>query len=236
MKSATLRILGLLGVLTAGLMLAGCAETTLDGDPGPIPLAGGQSCGSIQQELNRLLGRGVQGSVEREAAGQQHPAVSSRMGEDVGNRKTNAANKSDEEACRWVTLSVLKAFQDNAKARGANAVIDIVSYYKKREFRSATNYECYAGAFVAGIVTQRQRPATAKGTIFVTLEDEHGMVNVVVWSHVALRDRKALLGSRLMAVRGRWEQVDGVEHLIARRLEDFTALLGEIQPDSRDFH
>lgn len=92
------------------------------------------------------------------------------------------------------------------------------------------------GAFVAGIVTQRQRPATAKGTIFVTLEDEHGMVNVVVWSHVALRDRKALLGSRLMAVRGRWEQVDGVEHLIARRLEDFTALLGEIQPDSRDFH
>ncbi len=50
------------------------------------------------------------------------------------------------------------------------------------------------GAFAAGIVTQRQRPATAKGTIFVTLEDEHGMVNVVVWSHVALRDRKALLG------------------------------------------
>ncbi len=92
------------------------------------------------------------------------------------------------------------------------------------------------GAFAAGIVTQRQRPATAKGTIFVTLEDEHGMVNVVVWSHVALRDRKALLGARLMAVRGRWEQVDGVEHLIARRLEDFTHLLGEIQPGSRDFH
>lgn len=92
------------------------------------------------------------------------------------------------------------------------------------------------GAFAAGIVTQRQRPATAKGTIFVTLEDEHGMVNVVVWSHVALRDRKALLGARLMAVRGRWEQVDGVEHLIARRLEDFSHLLGEIQPGSRDFH
>ncbi len=92
------------------------------------------------------------------------------------------------------------------------------------------------GAFAAGIVTQRQRPATAKGTIFITLEDEHGMVNVVVWSHVALRDRKALLGARLMAVRGRWEQVDGVEHLIARRLEDFSHLLGEIQPGSRDFH
>ena len=92
------------------------------------------------------------------------------------------------------------------------------------------------GAFAAGIVTQRQRPATAKGTIFITLEDEHGMVNVVVWSHVALRDRKTLLGARLMGVRGRWEQVDGVAHLIARRLEDFSHLLGELQTSSRDFH
>ena len=50
------------------------------------------------------------------------------------------------------------------------------------------------------------------------------------------RDRKALLGARLMAVRGRWEQVDGVEHLIARRLEDFSHLLGELQTSSRDFH
>jgi hypothetical protein len=53
----------------AGLMLAGCADGNGMGDPGPIPLAAGQSCGSIQQELNRLLGRGVQGNVERAAAG-----------------------------------------------------------------------------------------------------------------------------------------------------------------------
>ncbi|MDH5834869.1 error-prone DNA polymerase [Luteimonas kalidii] len=92
------------------------------------------------------------------------------------------------------------------------------------------------GAFAAGIVTQRQRPATAKGTIFVTLEDEHGMVNVVVWAHVALRRRKALLGARLMAVRGRWEQVDGVQHLIARDLQDFSHLLGDLRTPSRDFH
>ncbi|TYT25499.1 error-prone DNA polymerase [Luteimonas viscosa] len=92
------------------------------------------------------------------------------------------------------------------------------------------------GAFAAGIVTQRQRPATANGTIFVTLEDEHGMVNVVVWAHVALRRRKALLGARLMAVRGRWEQVDGVQHLIARDLQDLSHLLGELRTSSRDFH
>src|SRR5690606_38288503 len=59
---------------------------------------------------------------------------------------------------------------------------------------------------VAGIVTQRQKPQTASGTIFVALEDKHGMVNVVVWPRVAERRRKALLGSTLLAVRGRWER------------------------------
>jgi hypothetical protein len=68
---ATLRRFGFSAVVAAGVTLAGCAETAVDGDPGPIPLAAGQNCGSIQQELNRLLGRGVQGSVERDAAGKK---------------------------------------------------------------------------------------------------------------------------------------------------------------------
>ena len=68
MVHATLRKLAVLGA--AGAMLAGCAEgTSFGGDPGPTPLAAGQSCGSIQQELNKMLGRGVQGSAERSAAG-----------------------------------------------------------------------------------------------------------------------------------------------------------------------
>jgi len=93
-----------------------------------------------------------------------------------------------------------------------------------------------SGVHVAGLVTQRQRPATAKGTIFVTLEDEHGMINVIVWSHLAVRRRRALLESRLLAVRGRWERVDGVEHLIAGDLRDMSELLGELSLPSRDFH
>ena len=93
-----------------------------------------------------------------------------------------------------------------------------------------------SGVHVAGLVTQRQRPATAKGTIFVTLEDEHGMVNVIVWPHLAIRQRKPLLQSRLLAVRGRWERVDGVEHLVAGRMEDLSGLLGGLPVDSRDFH
>ena len=93
-----------------------------------------------------------------------------------------------------------------------------------------------SGARVAGLVTQRQRPATAKGTIFVTLEDEHGMVNVIVWPHLATRHRKALLQARLLAVRGRWETVDGVQHLIAGDLHDLSHLLGDLHAASRDFH
>jgi error-prone DNA polymerase len=92
------------------------------------------------------------------------------------------------------------------------------------------------GVHVAGIVTQRQRPGTASGVIFVTLEDEHGVVNVVVWARIAERRRKALLGARLLGVRGRWEHVDGVQHLIAHDLHDFSHLLGELQTSSRDFH
>ena len=91
------------------------------------------------------------------------------------------------------------------------------------------------GVHTIGLVTQRQKPGTANGTVFVTLEDEHGMVNVVVWSHLALRRRKALLGSRLLGVRGRWECVDGVRHLIAGDLRDYSHLLAGLNAPSRDF-
>lgn len=112
---------------------------------------------SLQELVNsdQAKAAGIDGSVRFFLAGQK-VAVVSRLGEDVSNRKTNAANKSDQEACRWVALSVLRALQDGAKARGANAVVDIVSYYKKNEFRSATHYECHAGAILAGV--------TLKGT------------------------------------------------------------------------
>ena len=92
-----------------------------------------------------------------------------------------------------------------------------------------------SGVHVAGLVTQRQRPATAKGTMFVTLEDEHGMVNVIVWPDLAIRQRKALLGSTLLSVKGRFERVDNVEHLIAAYLTDMSDLLGTFRTESRDF-
>lgn len=93
----------------------------------------------------------LDGSVQFYFADQATPPVRAQRGEGVANRKTNAANKSDREACRWVMLSALIALQDAAKDRGANAVINIQSYYKKHEFASSSEYECGAGALLAGV-------------------------------------------------------------------------------------
>ncbi|HEU4646325.1 MAG TPA: error-prone DNA polymerase, partial [Burkholderiales bacterium] len=91
-------------------------------------------------------------------------------------------------------------------------------------------------ARAAGLVTCRQRPDTASGVIFVTLEDETGCVNVVVWRDLAERQRRELLGARLLAVDGRIERDGEVVHLMARRLADRSALLGGLLAPSRDFH
>ncbi len=95
---------------------------------------------------------------------------------------------------------------------------------------------------VAGIVTCRQRPSTASGTTFVTLEDETGYVNVIVWSRLAERQRKALVFSRLMEVAGTIEREGEVVHVVAGHLMDKTALLGslagevgDLNTTSRDF-
>ena len=88
----------------------------------------------------------------------------------------------------------------------------------------------------AGIVIGRQRPDTASGVIFVTLEDETGTINVVVWRDVAEKQRRALLASQLLAVYGTLERQGEVVHLIAGKLADHSHLLGRLVAHSRDFH
>jgi error-prone DNA polymerase len=88
----------------------------------------------------------------------------------------------------------------------------------------------------AGLVTCRQRPDTASGVIFVTLEDETGNVNVVVWRHLSERQKAELLGARLLGVEGFIERDGEVVHLVARRLLDYSMLLGPLAAPSRDFH
>lgn len=89
---------------------------------------------------------------------------------------------------------------------------------------------------VAGLVIGRQRPQTASGVIFVTLEDEFGLVNVVVWHDLAERQRRVLVQSQLLRIDGHLETEDGVRHVIAGRLTDMTELLTGLDIRSRDFH
>ncbi|WP_421684397.1 error-prone DNA polymerase [Stutzerimonas urumqiensis] len=88
---------------------------------------------------------------------------------------------------------------------------------------------------VAGLVIGRQRPQTASGVIFVTLEDEFGMINVIVWHDLAERQRRVLLNARLLRVDGNLEVAGGVRHVIAGRLSDLTSLLTGLDVRSRDF-
>ncbi len=88
----------------------------------------------------------------------------------------------------------------------------------------------------AGLVINRQRPGAAGGVVFLTLEDEAGSTNVVIWKDLAQRERSLVIGARLLGVVGIWERRGDVCHLVAGRLEDYSHLLGRLETRSRDFH
>jgi error-prone DNA polymerase len=107
---------------------------------------------------------------------------------------------------RWSTAVELQALPNGASARGA------------------------------GIVTCRQRPGTSRGVVFVTLEDETGYLNVVVWNSLVERQRRELVGAKLLGVEGVIQKEGDIVHLVAHRLTDHTPLLGRLATVSRDFH
>ncbi|CAB3772235.1 hypothetical protein GQ57_33155 [Burkholderia sp. MSh2] len=86
-----------------------------------------------------------------------------------------------------------------------------------------------------GLVTVRQRPGTANGVLFMTLEDETGQVNVILWPQLLEMYRKEALGTALLAVYGVWQTDGKVRHLIARKLVDRTELLGALPTTAREF-
>lgn len=88
----------------------------------------------------------------------------------------------------------------------------------------------------AGIVLMRQRPGTASGVTFLTLEDETGQVNIIVWERIGDEYRRPLVESRLLEVHGELQRQEGVMHVVARRLIDRSPMLGELITRSRDFH
>jgi hypothetical protein len=92
--------------------------------------------------------------------GAQKGPAGQTLGEVVVNPKTNATNKDDATACKWVMLSALVDLQAKARSMGANAIVGIESYYKKVSFVSETQYECHAGAIMAGVALRGQMVKT----------------------------------------------------------------------------
>ncbi|GAA3870435.1 OB-fold nucleic acid binding domain-containing protein [Celeribacter arenosi] len=85
---------------------------------------------------------------------------------------------------------------------------------------------------VAGLVLVRQRPGTAKGVIFITLEDETGIANVVVWRKMFLANRRAVIAGRMLRVSGKLERQNGVAHVIAEQIEDISYMLDSLLTDT----
>ncbi len=123
----------LLGVTT------GDARNTIHQLPVEAAMAQGESKGVVGDDIALYFGDSATPAVER------------NHGQFTANRKTNAFNKSDEEACNWAFLSAIKSLQERARRQGGNAVVNIYSYYYKNEFVSQTEFECGAGAMVAGV-------------------------------------------------------------------------------------
>jgi len=111
--------------------------------------------------------------------------------------------------------------------------------FERKSYASAAEIlQCEHGSAVrtAGLVVTRQRPGTATGVVFMTLEDETGVINLIVWSSLVEAQRREVLGARLLGVMGEVQREGDVVHVIAKRLHDHSALLGRLSVASRDFH
>lgn len=133
--------------LAAAMLMVSTAAGARD-DVGTYPLADVLNNPEYAQRL-----QGVQFFF----GDQTHPAIEKSFGEYMSNKKTNAFNKSDKEACEWAFLSALLSFHQRALSEGGNAVVNITGYYKKQPFSSQTEFQCGAGATMAGV--------TLKGTV-----------------------------------------------------------------------
>jgi error-prone DNA polymerase len=109
----------------------------------------------------------------------------------------------------------------------------------RKGFRSSSDLQQLADGSsvrVGGLVTHMQQPATASGVVFASLEDETGIVNIILWPKVFAAQRRCALESSLLVVEGTLQRRDRVAHVIAQRLRNGSAWLGGIRRDSRDFH
>ncbi len=128
-------------VLLAALVASGAALAR--DDQGMFPLSDALNTPAAKSKIDP--------SIKLYFGNQRHPTVIAELGEWRTNKKTNAFNKSDKEACEWVFLSAVLELQGRAKKEGGNAIINIKSNYKNNERSSETEYMCGSGAIMAGV-------------------------------------------------------------------------------------
>lgn len=150
--------------------------------------------------------------------------------------------RSNETPLALPKASELEDMLADYRATGASLQHHPISFlrkqlapYKIRQVEELRTYPNGRLARACGIVTHRQRPATAHGTVFLNLEDETGNVNVIVWNSLAEEQRQVLRNAQIMGVFGIWQREGEVCNLVARRLVDYTHLLAQLQTPSRDF-
>jgi error-prone DNA polymerase len=140
-----------------------------------------------------------------------------------------APSEADDLVVDYETLGLSLGRHPLALLRGA---LTRQGWFSAAEVRETRHGQAMCAA---GLVINRQRPSTASGVMFITLEDEHGQINLVLWPSLATRQRQVALGARLLAVHGYIEREGEVIHLVAKRLTDLSALLGRLPTRSRDF-
>lgn len=133
-----------LPVIAAAILALTFSTTAMSRDTRHLlPIEEAMNTPDAQQKLD--------GSIKFYFADESHPKIQQIVPGVVSSRKTNAFMKSDEEACSWVFLSTMIALQERAQREGADAVVNIVSYYDRKEMASRDEYECHAGAVMAGV-------------------------------------------------------------------------------------
>jgi len=184
----------------------------------------------------------AQGDALAGLTGHRHQAAWAVAGVDTratvllqGTRTHEAQAQLDAPELRLDTLADYRATGLSLKAHPVGLLRQTLQGFKVQPAAVLRDYPHGRLARASGLVTHRQRPETAKGVVFVTLEDETGHVNVIVWPAVAQAQRQPLLASRLLTVYGLWQCEGEVRHLVARRLEDHSALLAGLATRSRDF-
>ncbi|HEY0822041.1 MAG TPA: error-prone DNA polymerase [Rhizobacter sp.] len=180
-------------------------------------------------------------------AGHRHQAAWAVAGVDTRATAMLRATRVHEEPARLAAPAEFDDMRADYESTGLTLgphPLALLREQLKKAFKveTAAVLRGYPGGRLArasGIVTHRQRPPTANGTMFITLEDETGAINVIAWPQVVETQRQPLLASRLMTVYGQWQREGddrfAVMHLVAARVIDHTHLLAGLESRSRDF-